>query len=165
MEGEGYGLGDARALRDLYRVRYLDWGAVRFVRGVGPVALVLHLEHVALEPYLGAHARCHLVSDTPYIEERLVRRYIAREVAMLDAAVGVLHLARQPGTFLYRVQHAEPDAVAQERGACLAIQRERDGTIRAPGDASLPREVYLALPVRHVVRDLERVVSGVYPRV
>ena len=130
---------------------------VRLVGGVGPVALVLHLEGVTFEAHLGADAGRDLVRDRPQVHERLVRGDEQGETPVLDRAVRVLDRAGPAGALRDRVQNAEAGAGCPERRARAAVHREGDRAIAFAGDGATPREGDGALDVLAGEADAERV--------
>ena len=79
-------------------------------RGVGPVAVVLHLEGVAFHAAGRPHARHHLVAERADVEEGLHRIDDGREL--------VLHLAAVDMDDLDRVTRPRPSADAARRSRC-----------------------------------------------
>ena len=152
-------LADARARFDRDREGQAQRRAVGLERGVGPVALVLHLEGVAFHQDFGLHAGHHAVGERPDVEEGLMGGDALRKSAVGHAAIDVRHRAwgaRQG----HRVQDAEADPVALEAGARFAVEGEDDRAVGGAGDAALPEEVDVGLAVGDVVADREGVGPG-----
>ncbi len=100
---------------DALRERIRPWPGQRahigFVGGIGPVAMVLHLERVAFHRACGPDARRHLMGQSADIAKRAVRIDLCGEFRQLLAAVDVEHLQRAAGDALQRMQDNEAGAV------------------------------------------------------
>ena len=153
-------LPDARALHDLDRERQGERRAVGLERVVGPVALVLGLEGLALHAQLGLDTGRHLVRDRAQAEERLVRRDEPREDACPPLAVDGLDRAGTAGARGRRMQHAEADPVAEERRAGAAVERVDDAAVGAALDPALPVEGDRPATVTRDEMDAERLGIG-----
>ena len=151
-----------RSRVDLDRERQVDRRAVGLERRVAPVALVLGLERLSLHPHLDLDAGRHLVQDRAHVAERLVRRDTRRKRALGAVAVDQLDDARTAGARLDRMQHAQPEPVAQEaragraagslnsmrpsaRPQIAAFPRVADGAPRVPCHEADPERVGLGL--------------------
>lgn len=88
-----------------------DIGLVGRIR---PVALVLHLEHVAFHPAFGGDAGPDLMGDRPQILERLPRVDQVGKLCFHHAAVGVLDRDLAAGQAGDRMQDAEAAAIGLE---------------------------------------------------
>src|SRR3546814_16044460 len=69
---------------------------IGFVRGVGPVALILHLERITIEAARDRRATL-LVDQRADVGERLPRRDRFGEARAFDAAVALFPTERPPG--------------------------------------------------------------------
>src|SRR5205823_12933375 len=118
--------------------------AERLVRRVGPVALVFHVEQVALEAQLDPDWPDR-VADRLHVGHVAAGRDAVRE-ALLDRSVGRLaHVggAGDPG----RVQDAEAEPVLLEGAPADAIEAEGDPPARLADDLPVPDAVDLAAAV------------------
>ena len=124
----GGGRGGASGYADGHRLLELRAGGERvgpgqrerphvgLVGGVGPVALVLHLERVALHAAGDAQARRRLVGDGAQVHHRLHGVDQIREFRVDHAAVDMLDARRPAGHALDCMQHHEAGAVGDEVG-------------------------------------------------
>src|SRR3546814_3197200 len=96
---------------------------IGFVRGVGPVALILHLERITIEAARDRRATL-LVDQRADVGERLPRRDRFGEGRAFDAAVAMFHTERRTGE-VRRVKYAE----AEPEGGEIAIGTRLDGEI------------------------------------
>src|SRR5689334_14166520 len=119
-----------------------EGSAVGLERRVGPIALILHLEEVAfhLQPR-GDAGRGDFIGDAADVEERLVRRDVARKAALIRGAVRVLDRTSAPGTLGDGMQDADADAIPLEVGLCHAVKGELNAPLRIAGDGALPEVV------------------------
>ena len=85
-------------------------------RGIGPVAVILHLEGVALHAHGRFQPGHHLVRERADRRNGWIGSTSARELRLHDLAVDVLDLDRAPGHALERMQHDEAGARGQEVG-------------------------------------------------
>ena len=114
---------------------------IGLVGGVHPVAVVLHLEGVALHAADDLQPRRDLVGQGADVEEGAGRVDQLRETALLDAAVGVLDGERRADHAVERMQHDEAGAVGDEVAQRLALGGEgqasrRRGPRSAPGSGT-----------------------------
>ena len=104
-----------------------DRRAVRLERGVGPVALVLHLERVAFHATFRGDTGAHLMGDRAHLLERLPRLDKVWQLGPDDPAVDMLDRHRRAGQSDDRMQHAEAAArrleVASRRGRHVELER------------------------------------------
>ena len=122
---------------------------VGLVRGIGPVALVLHLEGVAQHGADHAESRRHLVGERADVHDRLHRVYDLRKAGLDHPAVHLAHLHRVSADSLHPVQDDEPGAVGEEVGLGGPDAIETQRAVRAAGDA---RAVIEALSVAAAAR-------------
>ena len=118
------------------RERQRERAAVRLERGIRPVALVFHLEHVAGEGdgCLDPVVRPLQCGD---VEHRLVRADRAREPRLLDASVGVRHP---------RARHPRPGTGAARPGRCGSSGSPRPRRHRRSPAGRLPTAVARTVP-------------------
>ncbi len=133
-----------------------DRGAVGLERCVAPVAVVLGLEHLAGHLDARDESGTNLVGQRPDIDEGLVRRDLHRECGLLASAGGVVDDDRAAGQG-HRVQDAQPQTVAQERGVSHTCGGEVDRAVGGTGDHDRPREVLRVERAPSGVLDPERV--------
>ncbi len=107
---------------------------VGLVGGVCPVALILHLEGVALHAAGDGESRREGVRQRPQVHHRLHRIDEIREARLDRAPVDALHGARFAGDALDRVQHDETGAVREEVGRRLPVRLEGERAVRAAAD-------------------------------
>ena len=124
-ERERDGLLDAIALGDGVRLRARLRRAIGLEGCIAPVALIFHLEDIALHfnrrGDAGVH---HFEAERPEIEERLMRGNFTRERTLFRGAVGVTDADRFTGTLRDGMQDANADAIALEVRMRFAAERE-----------------------------------------
>ena len=107
---------------------------VGLVGSVGPVALVLHLEGVALHGAGHFEAGANLVADRADIHDRLLGVDALGKAGLYDAAVDVFDLGRESADAGHRMQDHETGSVGQEVGDRAARALEAQGAVGAAGD-------------------------------
>ncbi len=120
---------------------------IGLVGGIVPVAMVLHLEGIALHRAPHPHPRQHLMGQRPDVLERAHRVDQLGEGRALGPAVGVQDLDRLAGNPLDRVQDDEAGPVGDEVG-------DRPG-----GRLEAERAVGAALDLRPVAELLGRILA------
>ena len=122
---------------------------VGLVRGIGPVALVLHLEGVAQHGADHPQSRRHLVGERADVHDRLHRIDDFRKAGLDHPAVHLAHLHRMSAYALHAVQDDESGAVGEEVGLGGSDAIETQRAVRGAGDA---RAIVEALPVAAAAR-------------
>ena len=124
--------------------------AVGLVRGIRPVALILHLEHVAGEPHIDLESvvRPRQAGD---VEGGLMWADAHGEPRVRDRSVRVADVhrrARESG----RVQHDEPRAVRRERALRLQVGEHPQATGAAHLGPHDPAQLHAEAARSHVQR-------------
>ena len=111
--------------------RLLQRAHIGLVGGVGPVALVLHLEGLAFHGAGGPETGRDLVRQGPDAGDRAARIDVKRERRELLAAVLVHHLHGLACHAVDRVQHDEAGAVGQHVDVRARLAPRRTATRRS----------------------------------
>ena len=117
-----------------------DRGAVGLVGRVAPIAVVFGLEDLPGEVDARAPTQAHGIGHRRDVEEGLVRRKGIRERAHLHAAVCVGDLTGTSCEAVHGMQHADPEAIAQEGCARLTADRVAQRAVCQPLDVDRRRE-------------------------
>ena len=145
-EGDRDGLLDRLADCDGIGIGQRQGPAIGLVRGVRPVALVLHLEDVADHADVDG-AVAHSVAQTGNVARGLAGPDGAGETCRLEGAVGVDHLERFTRESDNRVQQGE--ACATDRHLPFHVEDQSDL------DRSVAGRIHLEAALQSVVPDRE----------
>ncbi len=128
---------------------------IGLVGGVRPVAMVLHLEGIALHGAGHLDARQDLVGQGAQVLERAHRVDPRRERRLRPLAVGMEHLDRAAGDAGQGMEHDEAGPVGHEVGGGDRLALEGQAAIRAALDPGAVAQLLLGVLADRVVADLE----------
>jgi GrpB-like predicted nucleotidyltransferase (UPF0157 family) len=165
LELQPHGLPHASARFQPHRKRQVEGRAVGLERGIRPVALILHLEHVTREGHRCANTRVDGMGDRTHAPERLVRGDEVRKYSLRHAAVHVVDPAWPAGTLTNRMERAESDAVLRERRPRLSVEHVGHGAVSGAGHLAAPDEIDVVVAADSLEREHEPVVRFVHANI